>query len=402
MVNYDRYFFKMRRKIVKHIYLDNAATTPMAPEVIATMTEQMQADFGNASSTHYFGRQAHTVLDTSRHTLAQSIHAKDNEIILTSGATESNNTAILQTAKLRANEGKRIITTAIEHHSVLKPMAYLESQGFDVVYLPVNEQGVIDLNDLKAALTPETILVSIMMGNNEVGSHMPIHEIGELVRESNAWFHTDATQTYGLLDIDVQADNIDLLAVSAHKINGPKQIGFLYVNDAIHLPSFVLGGEQEKKRRAGTENVPAVAGFAKAVELLTPAVKADLQARYAGFRQQLLATLAANNIDFALNAEGADQVGHVVNLWIKGVSTYVLQMNLDLAGFAISGGSACTAGDLEPSHVLIAMYGEHSPRVAESIRISFGRETTAEDVTAFAEALTKIVKRNLAKQAAKG
>lgn len=402
MVNYDRYFFKMRRKIVKHIYLDNAATTPMAPEVIATMTEQMQVDFGNASSTHYFGRQAHTVLDTSRHTLAQSIHAKDNEIILTSGATESNNTAILQTAKLRANEGKRIITTAIEHHSVLKPMAYLESQGFDVVYLPVNEQGVIDLNDLKATLTPETILVSIMMGNNEVGSHMPIHEIGELVRESNAWFHTDATQTYGLLDIDVQADNIDLLAVSAHKINGPKQIGFLYVNDAIHLPSFVLGGEQEKKRRAGTENVPAVAGFAKAVELLTPAVKADLQARYAGFRQQLLATLAANNIDFALNAEGADQVGHVVNLWIKGVSTYVLQMNLDLAGFAISGGSACTAGDLEPSHVLIAMYGEHSPRVAESIRISFGRETTAEDVTAFAEALTKIVKRNLAKQAAKG
>ncbi|AOO75650.1 cysteine desulfurase NifS [Latilactobacillus curvatus] len=392
----------MRRKIVKHIYLDNAATTPMAPEVIATMTEQMQADFGNASSTHYFGRQAHTVLDTSRHTLAQSIHAKDNELILTSGATESNNTAILQTAKLRAKEGKRIITTAIEHHSVLKPMAYLETQGFDVIYLPVNEQGVIDLADLKAALTPETILVSIMMGNNEVGSHMPIHEIGELVRDSNAWFHTDATQTYGLLDIDVQADNIDLLAVSAHKINGPKQIGFLYVNDAIHLPSFVLGGEQEKKRRAGTENVPAVAGFAKAVELLTPAVKADLQARYAGFKQQLLADLKANDIDFALNAEGADQVGHVVNLWIKGVSTYVLQMNLDLAGFAISGGSACTAGDLEPSHVLIAMYGEDSPRVAESIRISFGHETSSEDVAAFAEELTKIVKRNLAKQAAKG
>lgn len=392
----------MRRKIVKHIYLDNAATTPMAPEVIATMTEQMQADFGNASSTHYFGRQAHTVLDTSRHTLAQSIHAKDNELILTSGATESNNTAILQTAKLRAKEGKQIITTAIEHHSVLKPMAYLETQGFDVIYLPVNEQGVIDLADLKAALTPETILVSIMMGNNEVGSHMPIHEIGELVRDSNAWFHTDATQTYGLLDIDVQADNIDLLAVSAHKINGPKQIGFLYVNDAIHLPSFVLGGEQEKKRRAGTENVPAVAGFAKAVELLTPAVKADLQARYAGFKQQLLADLKANDIDFALNAEGADQVGHVVNLWIKGVSTYVLQMNLDLAGFAISGGSACTAGDLEPSHVLIAMYGEDSPRVAESIRISFGHETSSEDVAAFAEALTKIVKRNLAKQAAKG
>ena len=166
---------------MEHIYLDNAATTPIAPEVVQTMMDQMTNDFGNASSTHFFGRQAHTVLDNSRHTLAQSIQAKDSEIIFTSGATESNNTAILQTAKKRANEGKRLITTAIEHHSVMKPMAYLESQGFDVIYLPVNEQGVIDLADLKAALTPETILVSIMMGNNEVGSHMPIHEIGQMV-----------------------------------------------------------------------------------------------------------------------------------------------------------------------------------------------------------------------------
>lgn len=387
---------------MEHIYLDNAATTPIAPEVIETMTTQMTQDFGNASSTHFFGRQAHTVLDTSRHILAQSINAKDNDIILTSGATESNNMAILQTAQKRANEGKRIITTAIEHHSVLKPMAYLESQGFDIVYLPVNAQGVIELADLRAALTPETILVTIMMGNNEIGSHMPIHEIGQLVHESNAWFHTDATQAYGLLDIDVQEDQIDMLSVSAHKINGPKQIGFLYVNDAIHLPSFLMGGEQEKKRRAGTENIPAGAGFAKAVELLTPAVKAEHRARYAGFKQQVLETLQANGIDFEVNGAGSDDmVGHVLNMWVKGVSTYVLQMNLDLAGFAISGGSACTAGDLEPSHVLIAMYGEDSPRVAESIRISFGVETTEADVTAFCAALTKIVQKNLAKQAGK-
>lgn len=384
---------------MEHIYLDNAATTPIAPEVVQTMVDQMTNDFGNASSTHFFGRQAHTVLDNSRHTLAQSIQAKDSEIIFTSGATESNNTAILQTAKKRANEGKRLITTAIEHHSVMRPMAYLESQGFDVIYLPVNEQGVIDLADLKAALTPETILVSIMMGNNEVGSHMPIHEIGQMVHASNAWFHTDATQTYGLLDIDVKADYIDFLSVSAHKINGPKQIGFLYVNDAIHLPSFILGGEQEKKRRAGTENIPAVAGFAKAVELLTPAVKVQHQAQYAAFKQQILNTLAANQIAFEVNGGVADdQVQHVLNLWIKGVSTYVLQMNLDLAGFAISGGSACTAGDLEPSHVLIAMYGENSPRVAESIRISFGRDTTADQLAAFCATLTKIVTKNLAKQ----
>jgi len=387
---------------LEHIYLDNAATTPMAPEVIQTMTDQMVNDFGNASSTHYFGRQAHTVLDNSRHILAQSIQAKDNEIILTSGATESNNTAILKTAMQRAGEGKRLITTAIEHHSVLKPMAYLETQGFDVVYLPVNEQGVINLADLKAALTPDTILVSIMMGNNEVGSHMPIHEIGQLVHESNAWFHTDATQTYGILDIDVQADQIDFLSVSAHKINGPKQIGFLYVNDAIHLPSLLLGGEQEKKRRAGTENIPAVAGFAKAVELLTPAVKAEHQAQYTAFKQQVLETLKANQVAFEVNGGlGADRVQHVLNLWIKGVSTYVLQMNLDLAGFAVSGGSACTAGDLEPSHVLIAMYGKESPRVAESVRISFGKDTTAAQLDAFCATLTKIVEKNLAKQHAK-
>lgn len=377
-----------------HTYLDNAATTPMDPAVIAVMTEQMQQNFGNASNIHYFGRQARQVLDASRKTLAQSINAKEAEIVFTSGGTEGDNTAIMQTALHRQKLGRHIITTAIEHEAVLKPLHFLETQGFEVTYLPVDERGLISLADFKAALRDDTILVSIMMGNNEVGSHMPIHEIGELLKDHQAWFHTDAVQAYGLLDIDVQRDHIDLLSVSAHKLNGPKFLGFLYRRQGINFPSFIKGGDQEDKRRAGTENIPAIAGFAKAVELDTPAEKAARQQKYAGFKHQLLAGLTANGIDFAVNGElNPDNLQHVLNIWIKGISTYVLQMNLDLAGFAISGGSACTAGSLEPSHVLTAMYGKDSPRIEESIRISFGKDNTAAEIDNFVAALTKIVQR---------
>ncbi|KRM72524.1 cysteine desulfurase family protein [Lacticaseibacillus brantae] len=379
---------------MEHVYLDNAATTPMAPEVITEMTTQMQNDFGNASSTHWFGRQAHTVMDQSRLILANSINAKPNDIIITSGATESNNTALMQTAHTRQNLGKHIITTAIEHPSILRPLEALEAEGFRVTYLPVNDQGVIDLADFDAALDDDTILVTIMFGNNEVGSRMPIEAIGERLINHQAWFHTDATQAYGLLDIDVQAMHIDMLSVSAHKINGPKQIGFLYRGPKIYFPSFIRGGEQEMKRRAGTESVVQVAGFAKAVSLITPEVKAERQARYFAFKQQLMARLNAADIEFAVNGSlNPDNLNHVFNLWFKGISTYALQTNLDLAGFAISGGSACTAGSLEPSHVLTAMFGEASPRIGESIRTSFGHETTAEQIDAYADALIRIINR---------
>ncbi|MFD0897940.1 cysteine desulfurase family protein [Loigolactobacillus binensis] len=383
-----------------HTYLDNAATTPMDPAVIAVMTEQMQQNFGNASNIHYFGRQARQVLDASRKTLAESINAHEDELVFTSGGTESDNTAIMQTALQRQNLGHHIITTAIEHEAILKPLQFLETQGFEVTYLPVDQRGLISMADFKAALREDTILVSIMTGNNEVGSHMPIHEIGTLLAQHQAWFHTDAVQAYGLLDIDVQRDHIDLLSVSAHKLNGPKFLGFLYRRQGINFPSLIKGGDQEDKRRAGTENIPAIAGFAKAVELATPAEKAARQKKYAGFKQQLLAGLTANGIDFAVNGQlDANNLQHVLNIWIKGISTYVLQMNLDLAGFAISGGSACTAGSLEPSHVLMAMYGKDSPRVEESIRISFGKDNTAADIDNFVAALTAIVKR--VKQTAK-
>ncbi|WP_125703145.1 cysteine desulfurase family protein [Lacticaseibacillus daqingensis] len=377
-----------------HTYLDNAATTPMAQQVIAVMAEQMQQDFGNPSSTHWFGRTAHTVMDQSRQTLAQSIGAKPTELQFTSGATEANNTAILQTAHSRQALGRHIITTAIEHPSVLKPMAQLEQEGFTVTYLPVDETGQISLADFDAALDDETILVSVMMGNNEMGSHLPIAAIGTRLAAHQAWFHTDATQAYGLLPIDVDALGVDLLSVSAHKLNGPKGVGFLYRRADHNFPPLMRGGEQEMKRRAGTENVVSIAGFAEAVRLISDQEKADRQAKYLGFKHQIMAGLRAADVAFEVNGTvQADALNHVFNLWFPGVSTYALQTNLDLAGFAVSGGSACTAGSLEPSHVLTAMYGAASPRIAESIRVSFGSTTTALEITQFTTVLTKIVTR---------
>lgn len=372
--------------------MDNAATTPMTPAVIDEMTTQMKESWGNASTGYSYGREAKLVLENSRHVLAQSINADDNEIVLTSGGTEGDNTAIIQTAMTRQNLGKHIITTAIEHEAVLKPLHYLEEQGFEVTYLPVDENGNISLDDFKAALRDDTILVTIMSGNNEVGSRMPIHEIGEILKDHQAWFHTDAVQTYGLLPIDVKRDHIDLLSTSAHKLNGPKMMGFLYRRDGINFPSYLKGGDQETKRRAGTENVPAVAAFAKAVTIDSPEEKQARRERFYHFKQKIVQGLTENGIDFAVNGEiKPDNLNQILNIWFKGISTYIMQTDLDLAGIAVSGGSACTAGSIEPSHVLTAMFGADSPRISESIRISFGALNTEEDVDKLIAAIVKIV-----------
>lgn len=377
---------------MKEIYLDNAATTPMTPAVIDEMTTQMKESWGNASTGYSYGREAKLVLENSRHVLAQSINADDNEIVLTSGGTEGDNTAIIQTAMTRQNLGKHIITTAIEHEAVLKPLHYLEEQGFEVTYLPVDENGNISLDDFKAALRDDTILVTIMSGNNEVGSRMPIHEIGEILKNHQAWFHTDAVQTYGLLPIDVKRDHIDLLSTSAHKLNGPKMMGFLYRRDGINFPSYLKGGDQETKRRAGTENVPAVAAFAKAVTIDSPEEKKARRERFYHFKQKIVQGLTENGIDFAVNGEvKPDNLNQILNIWFKGISTYIMRTDLDLAGIAVSGGSACTAGSIEPSHVLTAMFGADSPRISESIRISFGALNTEEDVDKLIAAIVKIV-----------
>ncbi|PWG00649.1 cysteine desulfurase family protein [Levilactobacillus bambusae] len=376
------------------IYLDNAATTPISAEVLAEMTDKLANVWGNASTLYQYGRTAHTVLEDARHVIATSINADVDEIVFTSGGTESDNTAIMQTARARRGEGKHIITTAIEHEAVLKPMAALEEAGFDVTYLPVDEAGNISLTDLKAALREDTILVSIMYGNNEVGSLNPIHEIGTLLQDYQAWFHTDAVQAYGLEDIDVKRDHIDLLSTSAHKINGPKGTGFLYRRAGINFPSFMKGGDQETKRRAGTENIPSIAGMAKAAEGLTKEEKANRQAKYYGFKQQIVAGLNQAGVEFEVNGDmSQNRLNHVFNIWLKGISTYLMQTNLDLAGIAVSGGSACTAGSLEPSHVLTAMYGEKSPRIAESLRVSFGRYTTSEDIETLVQTIAAITQR---------
>lgn len=384
---------------MERIYLDNAATTPMDPKVVKVIADAMQNNFGNASAVNSWGREARSILDQSRNIIAQSINARlDNEIIFTSGGTESDNTAIIQTAMKRQNEGRHIITTAVEHEAVLKPMQYLETQGFEVTYLPVDQNGEISLDDLKKELRDDTILVSVMTGNNEVGSKMPIHEIGEIVADSNAWFHTDAVQAYGLLDIDVQADHIDLLSTSAHKLNGPKFLGFLYQRDGIKFDSYIKGGDQELTRRAGTENVPAIAGFAKAVEIDNSEEKQRRRDRYYGFKKQLTDGLKANHIDFEINGKmNEGELPHVLNIWFKGIPNDAFITNLDLNGIAVAAGSACTAGSLEPSHVLKAMYGSDSPRIRESIRFSFGMENTAEEIDQTVDQIVKIINRFLKK-----
>ena len=374
------------------IYLDNAATTPMSAKVIKVIAEEMKNDFGNASSTYELGRKARHVIDLARQEAAGAINASENEIVFTSGGSESNNTAIFGTAHSRENIGKRIITTKIEHPSVLKPMQQLEKEGYDVIYLDVDADGRISLADLKNALTPQTILVSVMAVNNEVGTINPLTEIGAIVRQSNAYFHVDAVQGLGNINLDVAKMNIDLLSTSAHKINGPKFLGFLYERNSIKLPPLIYGGEQETERRAGTENVPGIAGFGEAISEIGAIDKNKLQANYQKLQKIILNELDQAQIEYQING-GTKKFDshHVLNLHFTNVNTTILQTNLDLAGFAVSGGSACTAGTLEPSHVLVACFGKSSPRISESIRISFGRYTTAEEVSAFARQLVKIV-----------
>lgn len=378
----------------KNVYLDNAATTPMDPKVIEKISSEMTNDFGNASSQHAFGRRARQVVEAVRHQLAETINAEDKEIIFTSGGSESNNTAIFGTARARKKIGKKIITTKVEHPSVLNPMKRLAQEGYEIVYLDVDEAGHINLKDLKRELTPDTILVSVMAVNNEVGSIMPLKEIGELVKDSNAYFHVDDVQGFGNIEIDVKDMNIDLLSTSAHKVNGPKFLGFLYEKNGLNVSNLLLGGEQELKRRPGTENVPGIAGFGVAAQELREMDKKQLQENYRKFQQIILDELDQNKIDYEINGSLKGAVSHhVLNLWLKGVGTYSALTNLDLNGYAVSGGSACTAGSLNPSHVLEAMYGKNSPRIEESIRISFGRFTTADEVKGFADSLVKMCQR---------
>ncbi|WP_203288219.1 cysteine desulfurase family protein [Metabacillus sp. cB07] len=373
------------------IYLDHAATSPMHPAVIEQMVPHMQNVFGNPSSIHGFGRESRRLLDEARLVIAASLHARPKEIIFTSGGTEADNMAILGAASAYRHKGNHIITTQVEHHAVLNTCKNLEKQGFEVTYLPVDTDGSISVEALKKALKPETILVTIMYGNNETGSVQPVQEIGMALKNHPALFHTDAVQAYGLLDLDVKECGIDMLSASGHKINGPKGTGFLYLREGISLKQQSYGGEQELKRRAGTENVPGIYGLKAAAELALK-TKEEKAAQYREFKMKLMEVLKEEEVSFEVNGTLEGSLPHVLNLYFPGTNVEAMLVNMDLAGIAVSSGSACTAGSIEPSHVLTAMYGDHE-RTKASIRFSFGYGNTLDQIEKTARVTAGIVKR---------
>ncbi|WP_291756960.1 cysteine desulfurase family protein [Lysinibacillus sp. UBA5990] len=375
-----------------YIYLDHAATSPMNGQVIEAMTSAMQHVFGNASSIHGAGREARKYLDDARDILAKSIGAQAGEIIFTSGGTEADNTAILGTVYARAKEGKHIITTQVEHHAVLHTCEKLERDGFDVTYLPVDKAGRVAVGDVQKALRDDTILVTIMYGNNEVGTIQPIAEIGELLQGHQATFHTDAVQAYGLEQIDVGQLKVDLLSVSAHKINGPKGIGFLFQKAGTPLANYALGGAQERKRRAGTENIPAIIGFATAVQVANK-LREEKRSLYNHFKQIMLDVFSQEKIAFHVNGDEEQSLPHVLNISFEGMEVESFLVNLDMAGICVSSGSACTAGSIDPSHVLVAMFGQGTEELRNSIRFSFGQDLTEKDIRDAAEKTAQIVKK---------
>lgn len=373
---------------MNRIYLDHAATSPMHPEVVDLFAKNLAETYGNPSSIHGTGRDARKVLDEARRGLARSINADDPEIIFTSGGTEADNLAIFGTALKKS--GKHIITSQVEHHAVLSACEKLEQDGYEVTYLPVDSHGLVKAEDVKNALRDDTILVTVMMGNNEVGTVQPIAEIGALLEGTETVFHTDAVQAYGVLPIDVNELKVDLLSVSAHKLNGPKGVGFLYQRKGIELAPLSFGGAQERKRRAGTENVPAIIAFAKAVSIAQE--NRDQKAKdFLQYKEVFKSTLDKAGIDYKEN--GVDQLPHVLNLSFKGIEIESFLVNLDLAGISASSGSACSAGSIDPSHVLVAMFGEQAEEIRNSIRFSFGLGLTVEQVQQAAEKTAQISKR---------
>ncbi|ECJ9436637.1 cysteine desulfurase [Listeria innocua] len=374
------------------IYLDHAATSPIHPEVIQTMLGAITNTYGNPSSIHYAGREARKALDEARHTIAQSIQAEEKEIVFTSGGTEGDNLALIGTALAHKENGKHIITSQIEHHAVLKTCEYLETQGFEVTYLPVDEHGIVSSESVQKALRPDTILVSIMYGNNEIGTIQPIAEIGAVLLDHQAVFHTDAVQAYGLLNTNVIELGVDLLTTSSHKINGPRGVGFLYVKNGTRLAYQMHGGEQERKRRAGTENLAGICGFSAASTIMTNERELKNE-EYVSFKKRMAEIWRAAGLDFEVNGLEANTLPHVFSVRFPGVSIEQLLMNLDMEGIAVSSGSACTAGTVDPSHVLVALFGENHPAIQETVRISFGLGNHLEEIEAAATKVSEVVAR---------
>ena len=377
---------------MRRVYLDHSATTPVDAEVATLMLTYYTEKYGNPSSIHGFGREAKHALEEARLQVASLIGAKPEEVTFTSGGTEADNLAILGIAEARRNKGKHLMISAIEHHAVLETAEYLEKMGFELTVLPVNAEGFVEVETVAKALRPDTILVSVMHANNEVGTIQPIEEIGKLVREHGAAFHVDAVQTLGKIPVNVNNLNVDLLTISGHKIYGPKGVGALYIRKGIRISPLMHGGGQEKKRRSGTENAPGIIGFGKACELAGQRMFEEAK-RVKKLRDKLLTGIVERIEHVKVNGPLGDlRLPNNVNVSIEFVEGESLLLSLDMLGIAASSGSACTSGSLDPSHVLLAMGLSHE--IAHgSLRFTFGHQNTEEDVDYVLEHLPKITER---------
>ena len=372
------------------IYLDNAATTAVSPEVLTAMLPYFTECYGNPFSIHSTGRDAHKAVDAARRQVAAAINADPAEIYFTAGGSESDNWAIKGTAFAKRDKGNHIITTAIEHHAVLHTCQWLEKQGFEVTYLPVDENGLVSVEDVEKAITDKTILISVMAANNEIGTIEPIAEIGALARSRGILFHTDAVQAVGAIPLDVKAMNIDMLSMSGHKFHGPKGIGALYIRKGVRLDTLIAGGAQERGKRAGTENLSGIVGIGKAIEIATRDMEANA-ARMTALRDKLIHGILESIPDVRLNGHPTRRLPNNVNVSVRYIEGEALLLRLDLAGIAGSSGSACTSGSLDPSHVLLAIGLPHE--IAHgSLRLTLGTDTTEADIDEVLDKLPGIVK----------
>ena len=373
------------------IYLDNAATTKTAPEVVDAMLPYFSEYYGNASTIYSLGAESKKAMDHARQTIADSLGAKPEEIYFTAGGSESDNWALKATAEAYASKGKNIITTKIEHHAILHTCEYLEKRGFEITYLNVDRDGLISLDELKAAIRPDTILISVMFANNEIGTIEPIAEIGEIAKEHGVLFHTDAVQAYAQVPINVDEMHIDMLSASGHKLNGPKGIGFLYIRKGVKIRSFVHGGAQERSRGAGTENIPGIVGLGAAVEramrIMDSKTRKEIE-----LRDYLIGRLENEIPHCWLNGHRTKRLPNNINfsfLFIEGESMLIM---LDMKGICASSGSACTSGSLDPSHVLLAIGLKHE-EAHGSLRLTLSEDSTKEEMDIVAEEVKKIVQR---------
>ncbi|KPK40325.1 MAG: cysteine desulfurase [Omnitrophica WOR_2 bacterium SM23_29] len=375
----------------KIIYLDNNATTPLHPEVMKAMLPYYKDIYGNASSVHFKGRQAKKALEESRGAIGDLLGTESVDVIFTSGGTESDNFAVKGIAFANRDKGDHIVTSSVEHLAVASTCKYLESQGFRVTFLPVDKYATVDLNALRDSITPKTILVSIMHSNNEVGTIQPIAEVAKIVRQKGVYLHTDAIQSFGKLPLNVEELGVDLLSISAHKIYGPKGVGALYIRKGVKIEPFYHGGHHERSLRAGTENVPAIVGFAKAAEIAKRHMKEESE-RVRNLRDMLHKGLTDRLDGIYLNGHPTERLPGTLNLSFESVEGESLLINFDLKGICASTGSACTSGSTEPSHVLMAM--KVNPQLAQgSIRFSLGVFNSKEEINYCLEEIPKIVNK---------